>query len=95
MAMVSPNIPELAIAVLAAFRGQGIGHLLLEALMNLAGMQGIERISLSVEIDNPAINLYRRHGFVPLAKNGNSLTMVSRIVTGINSEQAQDLASME
>jgi len=74
---VSPQIPELAIAVHDAYRGIGIGHLLMESLLRTAAEQGIEKVSLSVEVDNPAINFYQSHDFEAVEKVGNSWTMVA------------------
>lgn len=74
---VSPKIPEMAIAIRAAFRCQGIGHRIMEELLTLAAVRGIEKVSLSVEVDNPALKLYRNHGFEIIARVGNSWTMVA------------------
>lgn len=38
------------------------------------GIQGIKRLSLSVERDNPATALYQRLGFRPLDRGGSALT---------------------
>ena len=55
---VSADIPELGIAVIHGLRRSGIGDRLLHALGNLATECGIERLSLSVEEDNPARHMY-------------------------------------
>jgi GNAT superfamily N-acetyltransferase len=75
---VAPEIPELAIAVQPAFRRRGIGHQLLEAILETAASWGIEKISLSVEIENPAVKLYLRHGFQPIQKNQGDWIMVAQ-----------------
>ena len=84
---VSADIPELAIAVAGELRGKGIGGELLRALKNLAADRGIESLSLSVERDNPARHLYRKHGFEPVELAGNSLTMIARIDNGSATER--------
>ena len=73
---VAPDVPELAIAVRARARGRGFGGRLLRALLVEAVRQGIARVSLSVEFDNPALRLYRRVGFLPIARNGGAWTML-------------------
>jgi GNAT superfamily N-acetyltransferase len=73
---VDESTPEVSAAVLPAHRGRGIGTALLRALEHEAREQGIKRLSLSVERDNPAAALYERLGFRPLGCEGNALTMV-------------------
>lgn len=68
--------PEVSAAVLPAHRRRGIGTSLLGALEHEARDQGIKRLSLSVERDNPATALYERLGFRPLDRWGSALTMV-------------------
>jgi GNAT superfamily N-acetyltransferase len=73
---VDEATPEISTAVLPAHRGRGIGTSLLEAAEREARNQKINRLSLSVERDNPAIALYERLGFRPFGQHGNAVTMV-------------------
>ncbi len=81
------TIPELAIAVLPPYQGQGVGTQLLNTL--LAGSsKTFPAISLNVRSDNPAVLLYERLGFVKVdgteVKNrtgGISFNMVYQFTT--------------
>ncbi len=73
---VDPATPEVAIAVVDGMRGRGIGAALMLAVHERARAQGVERISLSVDPDNPARRLYLRLGYVDLepdAENGRMI----------------------
>jgi GNAT superfamily N-acetyltransferase len=60
---VDPETPELAIAVVAGRRGEGIGRTLLEAAVERAREDGVRKLSLSVDEDNPGKRLYARVGW--------------------------------
>jgi ribosomal protein S18 acetylase RimI-like enzyme len=62
---VKDEIPELAIAVLPDYRGQGIGAQLLTQILGTAKMK-YPAISLSVRANNPVIRLYERTGFMKI-----------------------------
>jgi ribosomal protein S18 acetylase RimI-like enzyme len=68
---VGDDIPELAIAVLPKYRGQGIGTRLLTCL--ITSVHG--PISLSISQSNPALRLYERFRFRVVSKSAGSLTM--------------------
>jgi GNAT superfamily N-acetyltransferase len=79
---VSDKVPELAIGARPAYRGQGAGTVLMEALIQHA-RGTYAGLSLSVRDSNPAVQLYERLGFqrVPGSEmvnrvGGYSVTMV-------------------
>jgi ribosomal-protein-alanine N-acetyltransferase len=69
-AMVRTVLDEaelLLLAVARAARRQGIGAALLARVLEDAEARGAACVHLEVRADNPAVDLYRAHGF---AKNG-------------------------
>lgn len=79
---LAEDIPELAIALLPDYRGQGIGTALLKHVLHSA-KERYPAVSLSIRADNPALRLYQRLGFRPVAgtevvnrTGGRSFSMV-------------------
>ncbi|MEU4016056.1 GNAT family N-acetyltransferase [Microbacterium sp. NPDC028030] len=75
---VGVAVPELIIGVHPLWRARGVGRSLLRGLIQLAASQGHARISLSVERDNFARNLYRAEGFAVVAEGATRDTMARR-----------------
>jgi len=69
--------PELTIALLPKYRGQGIGSQLMAHLFDNVKSR-YAAICLSVTIGNPAERLYRRLGFEVVGETLDSYTMVKR-----------------
>lgn len=61
----------LLLAVLPAFRRRGIGRRLLDDLAQAAARRGAVRLLLEMRRDNPAEQLYRQFGFVPIGERKN------------------------
>ncbi|MEL6381081.1 MAG: N-acetyltransferase [Cyanobacteria bacterium J06626_18] len=70
---IDDDTPELSIAVLPEYRGQGVGTQLLTHLLTSAWDEA--PISLSVSAANSAVRLYQRFGFEIVGYNDDSLTM--------------------
>ncbi len=54
-------------AVLPAYRGQGIGTLLLLGIVNVARSAGFKRLTLHAQVH--ALNFYSTHGFMPVGED--------------------------
>jgi ribosomal protein S18 acetylase RimI-like enzyme len=59
---IDDETPELALGVVPAHRGQGVGTELLRLLLEEAYAL-VPAVTLSVRMDSPAIRLYERFGF--------------------------------
>lgn len=56
---------HLGMGIIPAYRGQGLGHRLIETTLQAARDAGFERVELSVHADNiRAVTLYEKVGFV-------------------------------
>jgi ribosomal protein S18 acetylase RimI-like enzyme len=76
---VDEHTPELSIAVLPGYRGQGIGTKLLARLFQELQDLGVKSVSLSVDLRNPAVRLYERFGFTIAEVKGTSCVMQCRL----------------
>ncbi|WP_235960797.1 GNAT family N-acetyltransferase [Paenibacillus silvestris] len=73
---VDHETPELGIAVMPAYRGQGVGVKLMQALIQQAQKDGFSSLSLSVDLSNQAaVRMYEKLGFVYCGMSGTSWTM--------------------
>jgi [ribosomal protein S18]-alanine N-acetyltransferase len=61
----------LLLAVLPAEQRRGIGGRLLDEFMSRARDQGVGRVHLEVRDGNPAVDMYRSAGFLPVGRRRN------------------------
>ena len=73
---VAADVPELSIAVKYDQRGRGVGRDLLRELLAVVAAAGHRAVSLSVERDNPAFELYRSEGFAEVGGDEHAATML-------------------
>ena len=69
-------MPEITIAVYEDFRKQGIGTLLLKAMLNLLQEKTYKKVSLRVEKSNFALKLYQSFGFLTVKEDKDDYFMV-------------------
>lgn len=73
---VSPEVPEVCIGVVPEARGRGVGRHLMVSVVDEARSRGVTQLSLSVERENFAMDLYSSLGFVAVAEEAGAATMV-------------------
>jgi GNAT superfamily N-acetyltransferase len=72
---IDERTPELTISVVPSRRRHGLGQELLDALLAKAREAGHHGISLSVEVDSPAVAFYERNGFEAVRESDGGLVM--------------------
>jgi ribosomal-protein-alanine N-acetyltransferase len=73
---VDATTPEIAIAVRTDYRSKGLGRRLLDALIHTARAEGFSALSLSVNPQNRARQLYESTGFRKVGQSGTSWTLL-------------------
>lgn len=77
---VGDDVPELNMAIVKEYRGEGIGYSLLKVLIEDLKKKRVKRLSLSVDPRNiAAVKLYQKFGFERVGKVETSITMVANI----------------
>ena len=76
---VNENTPSLAISLWQEFRGKGIGTRMLNNLFCFLIEQGEDRVSLSVQKENPAVRLYQRLGFWTVKETSEEYIMIKSL----------------
>jgi GNAT superfamily N-acetyltransferase len=77
---VADDVPELSMAVAAAWRDRGVGRALLQEIAHRARTAGHQAISLSVERANFAHHLYTSEGYQVVEQGPDSDTMVKELL---------------
>ena len=74
---VSEEIPEISMAILKNYRGNGIGTELIKRIITEYKNLNVEKISLSVSVQNKAKKLYERFGFKKIGNEEiDNITMI-------------------
>ena len=91
---IDNDTPSLALSLLPDCRGQGFGTRLLNRLPALLQNQGYQRVSLSVQTENPALRLYQRAGFEIAEPRGSEYLMVRALTQPVQQKniETEDLS---
>jgi ribosomal protein S18 acetylase RimI-like enzyme len=76
---VDSDTPEIAMSVLQSYRKQGVGTLLLKAMLDRLARNGYRQVSLSVDVLNYAYKMYQDAGFHVVEASGESVTMIKEL----------------
>ncbi len=76
---MNEQTPEISMAIVADYRGQGIGTCLLNRIEKKYLQLGIDTLSLSVDKSNKAKQLYERNGYVLCEDVDTAVTLYKRI----------------
>lgn len=71
--------PELSMAVLKEYKGQGIGTLMLKTMLEALTNFTYAQVSLSVDKANFAYHMYKKFGFIEFSKSGKSIIMTKAL----------------
>ena len=72
---LADNIPELAMSIYPQYRNKGIGTSLLKDFLNFLRQKNYHQISLSVQKNNYAVNMYKKLGFKVISQNKSEYIM--------------------
>ncbi len=76
---VDEETPSLAIALFEEYRNQGIGTVLMKAMLPRLKEAGYRQVSLSVQKANYAIRTYEKAGFRTVRENPEECVMVRKL----------------
>ncbi|MCQ4795821.1 GNAT family N-acetyltransferase [Anaerofustis stercorihominis] len=73
---IDDKTPEIAISVLKGYRNKGMGTSLLKEHLKVLKNNNYKRVSLSVNKENYALDLYKKLGFDIIKENNEDYIMV-------------------
>lgn len=77
---IDDETPSLAISVLKEYRGLGIGTKLMKQILKALKEQGYKQVSLSVQKENYAVDMYKKVGFRILNENKEDYIMICTLL---------------
>ncbi len=76
---IDDDTPSLSISLYPEYRSRGFGRAMMEAMLVFLKDKGYERVSLSVQKENFACNLYTSLGFRVIQENKDDSIMVCEL----------------
>ncbi len=78
---IDTETPEMSMAVLKGYRGNGIGKQLLTKMIDTLKDNQVKQVSLSVDKKNFAHGFYKEYGFVDYSTSEKSIIMMRELMT--------------
>lgn len=78
---IDDETPSLAISLYEEYRGKGIGTELMKCMLQLLKEKGYQKISLSVQKKNAAVNMYKKVGFQTIFETEDEFIMLCDLLT--------------
>ena len=79
---------ELVIAVARRYRGRGVGRQLMKCIRERARRDGLRRLSLSVDKNNPAKRLHSSLGYVDYHPDDGNDRMIADLIRQVSPSDA-------
>ena len=76
---IDDETPSLSISLLKDFRNHGIGTAMMKRILKTLKEQGYKQVSLSVQKENYAFNMYKNVGFVIVRENEEDYIMACKL----------------
>ena len=77
---INEETPELSMAIKENYRNKGFGSQLIAKMFEKLKTNDFEKVSLSVDKQNRAVNLYRKFGFETISEKGTAFTMLKKLI---------------
>ncbi len=76
---IDTQTPEFAISVLKAYRGNGVGYALMQAMLQQLQEKNYHQTSLAVQKENYALELYKKVGFEIITETDEEYIMLCKL----------------
>ena len=76
---VNLETPELSMAIIEKYRGNGIGKIMLKQMLSKINELNFKQVSLSVDNRNFAYKFYKKNDFVEVNSEKNSIKMLKTL----------------
>lgn len=76
---IDDTTPEFAISLFKEYRSKGYGTMMMKKMLNYLKSEGYIQVSLSVDKENYAVNMYKKLGFETLHENEHDFLMLFKL----------------